>query len=78
MSIQRDIDIAHSVKPKPIGRIAADLGIEPDDLIPFGYTRGKVHYRAIARSKRPEGKLILVSAITRRPRARARPPRPSA
>lgn len=67
MSIQRDIDIAHSVKPKPIGRIAADLGIEPDDLIPFGYYRGKVHFRAIARSKRPEGKLILVSAITPTP-----------
>jgi formate--tetrahydrofolate ligase len=65
--MQRDIDIAHSVKPKPIGRIAADLDLEPDDLIPFGYYRGKVHYRAIARSKRPEGKLILVSAITPTP-----------
>ena len=64
MDMLRDIDIAHSVKPKTIGSLAADLGIDPDDLIPFGHYRGKVHFRAISRSRRPEGKLILVSAIT--------------
>jgi formate--tetrahydrofolate ligase len=55
------------VTPKNIGRLAADLDLDPDDLIPFGYHRGKVHYRAIGKSKRPEGQLILVSAITPTP-----------
>jgi formate--tetrahydrofolate ligase len=62
-----DIEIAQSVTPKPIGRLAADLDLDPDDLIPFGYHRGKVHYRAIGKSQRPGGQLILVSAITPTP-----------
>jgi formate--tetrahydrofolate ligase len=62
-----DIEIAQSVTPRNIGRLAADLDLDPDDLIPFGYHRGKVHYRAIEKSRRPEGQLILVSAITPTP-----------
>jgi len=66
-NMRTDIEIANSVKPKPIGRLAHDLGLRPIDLIPFGYHRAKVHYRAIERSTRPEGQLILVSAITPTP-----------
>ena len=62
-----DLEIAHSVKPKPIGRLAHELSLKPKDLIPFGYHRAKVHYNAIERSTRPEGQLILVSAITPTP-----------
>ena len=56
------------MKPKSIGRIASDLNIHHEDLIPFGYKpcQGS-HYRAIERSDRPEGQLILVSAITPTP-----------
>lgn len=67
MQQRTDIEIAQSVTPRPIGQVAADLGIDPDDLIPFGRHRGKVHYRAIEKSPRPEGQLILVSAITPTP-----------
>ncbi len=62
-----DIEIANSVRPKPIGRLAHDLSLKPKDLIPFGYHRAKVHYRAIERTNRKEGQLILVSAITPTP-----------
>lgn len=62
-----DIEIAQSVTPQPIGRVAASLGIAADDLIPYGPYRGKIHYRAIEKSGRPEGQLILVSAITPTP-----------
>ncbi len=67
MSFPTDIEIARKNPPRPIGKIASDMGIHPDDLIPFGYNRAKVNYRAIERSKRPEGQLILVSAITPTP-----------
>lgn len=62
-----DLEIAHSVTPKSIGRMASDLNIHHEDLIPFGYNRAKINYRAIERSDRPEGQLILVSAITPTP-----------
>ncbi len=67
MSTPTDIEIARANPPRPIGRIASDLGIHPDDLIPYGYNRAKVNYRGIERSGRPEGQLILVSAITPTP-----------
>jgi formate--tetrahydrofolate ligase len=47
--------------------MASDLNIHHEDLIPFGYNRAKINYRAIERSDRPEGQLILVSAITPTP-----------
>ena len=62
-----DLEIAHSVTPKSISKIASDLKIDHKDLIPFGYNRAKVNYRAIEKSDRPEGQLILVSAITPTP-----------
>jgi len=67
MKMRTDIEIAQSVKPRPVGRLAHDLGLDPNDLIPYGYHRAKVHYRAIEGSGRPEGQLILVSAITPTP-----------
>jgi len=62
-----DLEIAHSVTPKSIGKMASELKIHHEDLIPFGYNRAKVNYRAIERSDNPEGQLILVSAITPTP-----------
>jgi formate--tetrahydrofolate ligase len=62
-----DIEIAQSVTPRPIHEVAANLDIDLDDLIPFGRNRGKIHYRAIEKSGRLEGQLILVSAITPTP-----------
>ena len=62
-----DIEIAQSFKPLPVGRLANNLDLNPDDLIPYGYHRAKVNHRAIGRTKRPEGQLILVSAITPTP-----------
>lgn len=67
MEIPNDIDIAQSIEPKPISSIAKKLGIDPVDVIPFGDVRAKVHYNAIEKSTRPEGQLILISAITPTP-----------
>ncbi|MCX7827793.1 MAG: formate--tetrahydrofolate ligase [Thermanaerothrix sp.] len=60
-----DIEIAQSAKCKPIGEIAAELGIPDDALIPYGKNKAKVDlnfYRTL--SDRKDGKLILVTATT--------------
>ena len=52
----------------PIGDIAAGLGIPDDALVPYGRTKAKVSLEWLARQDaRPNGKLILVSAISPTP-----------
>jgi formate--tetrahydrofolate ligase len=49
--------------PRPIAEVARDLGIAPQNLVPYGDDKAKI--RLAARdSGRPPGKLILVSALT--------------
>ncbi len=49
--------------PRPIAEVAHDLGIAPQNLVPYGDDKAKI--RLAARdSGRPTGKLILVSALT--------------
>ena len=63
-----DIEIAQKAPIKPIGEIAAKLNIPNDALIPFGHTKAKVSLKYIKTLKdRPDGKLILVTAITPTP-----------
>jgi formate--tetrahydrofolate ligase len=52
-----------STSPRPIAEVARDLGIAPQNLVPYGDDKAKI--RLAARdSGRPPGKLILVSALT--------------
>jgi formate--tetrahydrofolate ligase len=52
-----------STAPRPIAEVARDLGIAPQNLVPYGDDKAKI--RLAARdSGRPPGKLILVSALT--------------
>ena len=67
MSFPTDVEIARSANPRPIMEIADSLGLPAEDLIPYGYDKAKVHFRAIEKSKNSEGQLILVSAITPTP-----------
>src|SRR5438477_9273899 len=63
-----DIEIARAARMKPIGEIAAGLGIGGAELHPFGHTKAKVGFDFIDRlADRPDGKLILVTAITPTP-----------
>jgi len=61
-----DTEIAARAETAPISEIAAKLGVEKRDLIPYGDEISKVKIDALARPRpRPEpGKLILVSATT--------------
>lgn len=60
-----DLDIAHSVKMKPIEEIARKLGADPEDLELYGKFKAKLPLKYIDRNK--FGKLILVSAISPTP-----------
>jgi len=63
-----DIEIAQAAKPQPIADIGAKLGIPQSALLPYGHTKAKVDYGFIkAQQDRPNGKLILVTAISPTP-----------
>ncbi|MCF7935941.1 MAG: formate--tetrahydrofolate ligase [Synergistales bacterium] len=63
-----DIEIAQQATMKPITEIAAQLGIEEDEVEQYGKYKGKVSFELWDRIKeREDGKLILVTAITPTP-----------
>lgn len=63
-----DIEIAQNAKLKKIKDIAADLGITEDELEPYGHYKAKITEECIQRlSDKPDGKLILVTAINPTP-----------
>jgi formate--tetrahydrofolate ligase len=64
----RDLEIARTVKLKPIQEIGEALGLTADDLEPYGRLKAKVRWEAVARSARnPDGALVLVTAMTPTP-----------
>ena len=63
-----DIEIANSVTPRPIGDVAREAGIEPDELDFYGRFKAKISLGLLDRLKsKPNGKLVLVTAITPTP-----------
>jgi formate--tetrahydrofolate ligase len=65
---QSDIQIAQAATMRPIGEIAAKLGIPDDHLSPYGRYKAKVGLEYVDSLKdKPNGKLILVTAITPTP-----------
>jgi formate--tetrahydrofolate ligase len=68
MEYKSDIEIARAAQKRPIQEIGAKLGIESDDLLPYGHDKAKVSQRLInSVQDRPDGKLILVTAINPTP-----------
>ncbi len=68
MTVKSDIEIAREAKMKPIMAIGKHLGIPENDLIPYGHTKAKVNLSYIDSLKaKPNGKLILVTAINPTP-----------
>lgn len=65
--MKSDIEIAQSVKMKPIVEIAAQLGIPEDDLELYGKYKAKIPLKFIDEEKIKKSKLVLVTAITPTP-----------
>lgn len=63
-----DIEIAQQCAMKPITEIAAGLGIRPEEIEPYGHYKAKLSDSLFDRlADRPNGKLVLVTAINPTP-----------
>lgn len=63
-NMKSDIEIARSIRLRPIGEIAERLGIPQEELEPYGKNMAKVPLTLIDEEKVKKSKLILVTAIT--------------
>jgi len=64
-----DIEISQAAKMRPVIEIAKErLGIPPESVLPYGHYKAKISLDYIdTLKKKPDGKLILVTAITPTP-----------
>ena len=64
----KDIEIAHNAKMLPITEVARSVGIEENELEMYGRYKAKITDAFIERNKdKPDGKLVLVTAINPTP-----------
>jgi formate--tetrahydrofolate ligase len=67
-TVKSDIEIARAAKKQPIVEVGQKLGIPAEQLEPYGHDKAKVSAEFIrSLEKRPEGKLVLVTAISPTP-----------
>jgi formate--tetrahydrofolate ligase len=67
MKMLSDIEIARSIRMKPIAEVAASLGIAAEDLSPYGKYKAKLPLSLIDDEKASRSNLILVSAMSPTP-----------
>ena len=67
MEIKTDIEIAQSCQMKDIREIAAAAGVDEKYLELYGRYKAKIDYRLLNETGAPDGRLILVTAITPTP-----------
>ena len=63
-----DIEIARAARLLPIAEVGARLGIPPEAILPYGRAKAKLDAEFLkSLEDRPEGRLILMTAITPTP-----------
>jgi formate--tetrahydrofolate ligase len=65
--MKTDIEIAQEAELRPIGEIAAKIGLSGEDIIPYGRYKGKIPLEISQTGAPPRGKLILVAGINPTP-----------
>jgi formate--tetrahydrofolate ligase len=65
-SVPSDIAIAQAAKLRPIADVAAELGLGPEEILPYGRYKAKITPDAIAK-RSPKGRLVLVTGINPTP-----------
>ncbi|HTS90187.1 MAG TPA: formate--tetrahydrofolate ligase [Gemmatimonadales bacterium] len=65
-TVPSDIEIAQAAKLRPITEVAAEVGLGPDEILPYGRYKAKITPEAIAR-RSPKGRLVLVTGINPTP-----------
>src|SRR3954465_4332873 len=64
--VPSDIAIAQAAKLRPIADVAAEIGLTPDEILPYGRNKAKIAPEAIAK-RTPKGRLVLVTGISPTP-----------
>lgn len=60
-----NIEVAQNARLRPIAEVADEVGIRPDELIPYGRDKAKVELGVLQRLEgQPDGALVLVTAMT--------------
>ena len=67
MGFKSDIEIAQETELLPITRIAEKAGIDDRYLEQYGKYKAKIDYNLLKETDRPDGKLVLVTAINPTP-----------
>ena len=64
-----DLEIARSVKPRPIIEVARDLGLRDEEIEPYGSTKAKITLEAIERleAQNARGKYVVVTGMSPTP-----------
>jgi formate--tetrahydrofolate ligase len=65
-TVPSDIAIAQAAKLRPIAEVAAEVGLGPEDILPYGRYKAKISAEAIA-GRKPKGRLVLVTGINPTP-----------
>ncbi len=65
-TVPSDIAIAQAARLRPIAEVAAEVGLGPDEILPYGRYKAKISAEAIAKRK-PRGRLVLVTGINPTP-----------
>ena len=67
MALKSDIEIAQEARPLPITAIAEACGVDEAYLEQYGRYKAKIDNRFLKETARPDGRLVLVTAITPTP-----------
>ena len=67
MSFKSDIEIAQEATPLKVTEIAKNCGIDEKYIELYGNYKAKIDYNMLKETDKPDGKLILVTAITPTP-----------
>jgi formate--tetrahydrofolate ligase len=65
-AVPTDIEIAQAAKLRPIQDVAAEVGLGPQEILPYGRYKAKITPEAIA-ARKPKGRLVLVTGINPTP-----------
>jgi formate--tetrahydrofolate ligase len=65
-TVPSDIEIAQAAKLRPIADVAAEIGLGPNEILPYGRYKAKITPEALAK-RSPRGRLVLVTGINPTP-----------
>ena len=65
-AVPSDIAIAQAATLRPIADVAAELGLGPDEILPYGRHKAKITAEAV-KARTPSGRLVLVTGINPTP-----------